>query len=97
MAANFNLTFTALNVNSMNVSTLGSRNAKTYVKIEGLTSKKADVIFITDVRAKDKGEELKKMMGLTRNGSYKLYLNSTRESRRNISQDIRGICRDARN
>jgi hypothetical protein len=55
----------------MNVSTLGPRNAKTYLKNEDITGKKADVIFVSDVRAKDKGDELKKLMGLTRNGSYK--------------------------
>ncbi len=91
-----NLTFSAINCNSMNVSTLGNRNAKTYLKIEGVTGKRADVILITDIRAKNKGDELKRMFGLTRNGSYKLYLNSSRESRgvgiaikRNIYHDIR--------
>jgi hypothetical protein len=71
----FNLTVSTINCNSMNVSTLGKRNAKTYLKIEGITNKKADVILITDKRASNKGEELKKLMGLTQNGSYKLYLN----------------------
>jgi exonuclease III len=82
----------------MNVSTLGNRNAKTYLKIEGVTGKRADVILIVDIRAKNKGDELKRMFGLTRNGSYKLYLNSSKESRgvgiaikRNIYHDIRRI------
>jgi hypothetical protein len=43
----------------MNVSTLGSSNAKTYLKIEGITMRRPDVIFLSDVRAKDKGFELK--------------------------------------
>jgi exonuclease III len=90
------LTISAINVNSMNVSTIGNRNAKTYLKVEGITGKKADVIFISDIRASNKGKDITKLMGLTRNGSYKLYLNSTRESRgvgiairRNISHEIK--------
>ncbi len=93
---NINLTFGVINCNSMNVSMLGNRNAKTYLKIEGVTGKRADVILISDIRAKNKGDELKRMFGLTRNGSYKLYLNSSKESRgvgvaikRNIYHDIR--------
>jgi exonuclease III len=80
----------------MNVSTMGNRNAKTYLKIEGITGKKPDVILLSDVRASNKGSDITKLMGLTRNGSYKLYLNSTRESRgvgiaikRNIMHDIK--------
>jgi exonuclease III len=80
----------------MNVSTMGNRNAKTYLKVEGITGKGPDVILISDVRASNKGNDITKLMGLTRNGSYKLYLNSTRESRgvgiaikRNISHEIK--------
>jgi hypothetical protein len=81
-AANkINLSISAINVNSLNVSTLGKSNAKTYLKIEGVTGKKADIILLTDVRVKDKGEEIKRLFGLTVNGSYKLYLNSSKESR----------------
>jgi exonuclease III len=90
-----NLTFSAINCNSMNVSTLGKRNAKTYLKIEGVTGKRADIILLTDIRASDKGEELEKLFGLMANGSYKLYLNSSMESRgvgiaikRNIQHEI---------
>jgi hypothetical protein len=90
------LTVSAINVNSMNVSTISNRNAKTYLKIEGITGKKADIILLSDIRAGNKGGELTKLMGLTRNGSYKLYLNSTRESRgvgiaikRNIAHEIK--------
>jgi exonuclease III len=82
----------------MNVSTLGNRNSKTYLKIEGVTGKKSDIILLSDIRAKDKGEELKKIFGLTRNGSYKLYINSNKESRgvgiaikRSIYHDIKRV------
>jgi exonuclease III len=75
---------------------MGNRNAKTYLKVEGITGKGADVILVSDVRASNKGNEITRLMGLTRNGSYKLYLNSSRESRgvgiavkRKISHEIK--------
>jgi exonuclease III len=90
------LTVSAINVNSMNVSTMSNRNAKTHLKIEGITGKKTDIILLSDIRAGNKGTELIKLMGLTRNGSYMLYLNSTKESRgvgiaikRNIAHEIK--------
>ncbi len=39
-----------INVNTINISTLGGRNAKTYLKIEGVTGKRTDVIFMSDMR-----------------------------------------------
>ncbi len=101
-----NLRIASINVNSLNVSTLGCNNAKTYLKIEGITRKKADVIFLCDVRANQKCKDVEKLMGLTRNGSYKMYMNSTKETRgvaiaikRNLAQDVKGIVsdRDAEN
>ncbi len=86
----------AINVNSLNVSTMDSRNSKNLLKIEGITSKKADVIFISDVRAKDKGEELKKLFNMSKNGSYRLYLNSTKESRGVAIAIKRGIFHEIR-
>jgi exonuclease III len=98
------LTLSSINVNSFNVSTLGNKNAKTYVKIEGITSKQADIIFISDVRAKQKGKDIEKLMGLNRNGCYKLYLNSTKESRgvgiaikRCIAQEVKKVIMDMQN
>jgi exonuclease III len=101
-ARNFpNLRIASINVNSLNVSTLGCNNAKTYLKIEGITRKKADVIFLCDVRANQKCKDVEKIMGLTRNGSYKVYKNSTKETRgvaiaikRNLAQDVKGIVLD---
>jgi hypothetical protein len=61
-----NLTVSAINVNSMNVSTMSNRNAKTYLKIERITGKKADIILFLDIRAGNKGTDLIKLMGLTR-------------------------------
>jgi exonuclease III len=91
------LTISAINVNSMNVSTIGNRNAKTYLKVEGITGKKADVLLISDIRANNRGRDIIKLMGLTRNGSYKLYLNSSRESRGVGIAIRRNICHEIKN
>jgi exonuclease III len=96
-----NLVISSLNVNSLNVSTLGLRNSKTLLKIEGITSKRADVIFLSDVRVKNSDTEIKRLFNLTMNGSYKLYLNSTRDVRgvgiaikRSINHEVKKIVCD---
>ncbi len=68
------LTISAINVNSMNVSTLGMSQSKTLLKVEGVTMKKTDIILLSDVRAKDKGDELVKLFKLTQNGCYNLII-----------------------
>ena len=75
------LSFGVINVNSMNVSTIGNRNSKSFIKVEGVTSFKHDVLFICDTRLKDKELEIKRLFGLNKNESYKLYSNSSNESR----------------
>jgi len=89
------LSFGAINVNSMNVSTLGNRNCKSFIKVEGVTFLKHDVLFLSDLRLKDKELEIKRLFGLNKNESYKLYVNSSNESRgvgigikRKIAHDI---------
>ncbi len=89
------LSFGCINVNSMNVSTIGNRNAKSFIKVEGITYFKHDVLFISDLRLKDKELEIKKMFGLNKNESYKIYANSSNESRgvaiaikRKIAHDV---------
>ena len=81
MKGELNLTISSVNINSFNISTLGGENNKTYLKIEGITGKKSDVIFIVDTRMGKKVKEIEKMMQLNKNGKYKLYSNSTKESR----------------
>ena len=51
-----NLTISTLNVNSLNVSTLGGKVSKTFVKIEGATGKKAkaDILFLCDCRKRER-------------------------------------------
>ena len=62
-----NLTISTLNVNSLNVSTLGGKVSKTFVKIEGATGKKADILFLCDCRMGRKGKEIENMFNLSRN------------------------------
>ena len=83
---------------SMNVSTLGNRNSKSFIKVEGVTSFKHDVLFLCDTRLKDKELEIKRLFGLNKNDSYKLYSNSSNESRgvaiaikRKIAHEIQDI------
>jgi len=54
---------------------------KIYTKIEDVTSKKRDIIFLCDCRMGEKVSDLERMFRLTRNGSDKLYSNSNRDSR----------------
>ena len=76
-----NLQITAINVNSFNMSTVHNSNAKCHLKVEGITSKLSDVILMSDCRLKCNIKKLEELLKLTRNGSYKLYANSTKESR----------------
>ena len=68
-------------MNSFNVSTMGGKVSKTFVKIEGVTGKKADILFMCDCRMGRKAKEVEKMFNLSRNGKYKMYINSNAESR----------------
>ena len=76
-----NLNISTLNVNSFNVSTMGGKMSKTFIKIEGVTGKKADILFMCDCRMGRKSKEVEKMFNLSRNGKYKMYINSNAESR----------------
>ena len=98
---NLSLRVGCINVNSLNVSTLGTSNSKTYLKLEGVTGKKYDVIFLSDIRAGEKSKQIEKLFRLTRNGNYALYLNSTKSSRgvgiairRSVAHDVKNILKD---
>ena len=64
MKGEINLTISLVNINSFNISTLGGENNKTFLKIEGITGKKSDIILIVDTRMGRKGKEIEKMMQL---------------------------------
>jgi len=57
------------------------RNSKTELKVEGITSKKSEVLFLSDCRLGQCEDKIKKMLGLNRNCSYKVYFNSNMEAR----------------
>jgi exonuclease III len=76
----FNLNFSSINVNSLNVSTLGKKNSKTLIKIEGITHKCSDVIFLSDIRLKNRSREVEKIFRLA-NGGYNIFFNSSQEKR----------------
>jgi hypothetical protein len=65
----------------LNVSTLGGRNAKTYLKIEGVTGKRSDIIFMSDMRVGGKKKEIEDIFRMTKNGNYVTYINSSRNAR----------------
>jgi len=71
----------SINVNSFNLSTVATRNGKTFLKVEGVTRKKSDVLFLSDCRISDKEKEFTKLMGLNMNCSYKVYINSNKDAR----------------
>jgi len=60
---------------------MGMRSSKTFIKIEALTYRKYDVIFLSDCRMGKFESNIARMMGLNRNCSYKLYVNSSKDSR----------------
>ena len=60
-----NLNISTLNVNSFNVSTMGGKVSKTFVKIEGVTGKKADILFMCDCRMGRKAKEVEQMFKLS--------------------------------
>ncbi len=98
MKNELNIDLLSLNVNSLNVSTMERKNAKTLLKIEGITGKKPDVILLSDVRAGNRAAEICRLFSLTRHGSYKVYINSTKDSRgvaiairRNIFHEV-SVC-----
>ena len=62
MESKINLNITAVNVNSFNVSTAHQSNAKCFLKVEGITSKKVDIILITDCRLNGEKKKIEELM-----------------------------------
>jgi hypothetical protein len=92
MKNELNINILTSNVNSFYVSTLDRKNSKTMLKIEG----------VTDVRAGNRTADLSKMFSLTRHDSYKIYMNSTKDSRgvaiavkRNIFHEVIDCVKDS--
>jgi exonuclease III len=101
MKNELNINILTINVNSFNVSTMDRKNSKTMLKIEGVTGKKPEIILLTDVHAGNRTADLSKMFSLTRHGSYKIYMNSTKDRRgvaiamkRNIFHEVIDCVKD---
>jgi len=71
----------AINVNSMNTSTLHCNNSKTYLKVEGVTGLKPDIILLSDCRLNKGHDKVGLLFNLNQNGGYKTIFNSSKESR----------------
>ncbi len=76
-----NLTLSAINVNSLNMSTYKESGCKTLEKIVAITEKGCDIILITDCRLGKGIEKLRKAFLVGKNMSYNLISNSTRGER----------------
>ena len=75
------------------MSTYGGTNNKTLVKIEGITSKKPDIILISDCRIGKRGKDVERIFGLALNGKYKLYYTVTRiKTVGGLQLQLRGQC-----
>jgi exonuclease III len=78
-----NITFSAINCNSLNSSTISSLHHK--LKIYGISKLKTDVIFLSDIRLQGKNsfitENLKKSFLCNPYGQYEFFFNSEKSSR----------------
>ena len=74
-----NLTISTLNVNSLNVATLGGKVSKTFVKIEGRLGKKRTYYFYVIVEWVVKGKKLRKCLICLAMGSIKYIITLTRK------------------
>ena len=76
-----NLSLSAINVNTLNISTYKDGPCKTMEKLVAVMNRGSDVIIMTDCRLGKGIEKIRKILLLGRNNSYNLYANSTRGER----------------
>ncbi len=76
-----NLTLSAINVNSLNVSTYKETGCKTLEKLVAITDKGCDIILITDCRLGKGIEKIRKALLVGGSVSYSLISNSTKGER----------------
>jgi hypothetical protein len=76
-----NLSLSAINVNTLNISTYKDGPCKTMEKLMAIMKRGSDVIIMTDCRLGKGIEKIRKIMLLGKNNSYNLYANSTRGER----------------
>ncbi len=77
----WNLCFSSINVNTLNVSSFKDGHCKTLEKLVAITNRGSDVIFMSDCRLGRGVEKIKRVLQLGLKTSYNLYTNSTRGDR----------------
>jgi len=76
-----NLSISAINVNTLNISTYKDGPCKTVEKLVAITKRGSDVILLTDCRLGRGIDKVKKILLLGKKTSYDLYANSTKGDR----------------
>ncbi len=76
-----NLSLSAINVNTLNISTYKDGPCKTMEKLVAVMNRGSDVIIMSDCRLGKGIEKIRKIMLLGKNNSYNIYANSTRGER----------------
>ncbi len=76
-----NLSISAINVNTLNISTYKDGPCKTLEKLVAITKRGSDIIMMSDCRIGKGIEKIKRILLVGRNTSYDLYSNSTRGDR----------------
>jgi exonuclease III len=77
----WDLCFSSINVNSLNISTYKEGQSKTLEKLVAITGRGRDIIFMSDCRLGRGIEKLRRILQLGTKTSYNLYSNSTRGDR----------------
>ncbi len=80
-SSTWNLCFSSINVNTLNISTYKEGHCKTVEKLVAITNRGSDVIFMSDCRLGRGVEKIKRIMQLGLKTSYNIYTNSTRGDR----------------
>jgi hypothetical protein len=76
-----NLSISAINVNTLNISTYKEGACKTVEKLVAVTKRGSDVILMSDCRMGRGIEKVKRILLLGKRTSYDLYSNSTKGDR----------------
>lgn len=76
-----NLSVSAINVNTLNISTYKDGPCKTIEKIIAITNRGSDVILMSDCRLGKGIEKIRRAFLVGKKTSYNLYPNSTRSER----------------
>ncbi len=76
-----NLSISAINVNTLNISTYKDGPCKTLEKLVAITKRGSDVILMSDCRIGKGIEKVKRILLLGKRTSYDLYSNSTKGDR----------------